>query len=122
VNGGERYVALAARDVPGNLVLVECLPDGSQKPRKLFREFRMLASVIGERDELLADQVVERTLRAEATLDRLGRATLLNPDLLKPHARNTVLAIVQCNPSAADTPRPVQATSGWAVGIWTIAG
>jgi hypothetical protein len=43
---------------------------------------------VRERDHLLADQVVKRALRPEATLDRPRRRALFNPDLLEPHGKN----------------------------------
>jgi hypothetical protein len=78
----------SGRNIAGKLVLVERPPDGSEESRKFSREGGIIASRVGERHQFLADQVIECTLRAEASLDGLCRVALLNPHLLKPHARN----------------------------------
>jgi hypothetical protein len=41
---------------------------------------------MGEVQQLLAYQIVERALRAETPLDSLGRHALLDPDLLESNA------------------------------------
>jgi len=46
---------------------------------------------VSKRDELFADQVIERTLRAKPSLDPLRRPALLRPDLLEPHAETIAL-------------------------------
>src|SRR5262249_32740283 len=77
----------SADDVARNLVFVERPPDCSQELWQFSRECWMIAGGIRERDQLLADQVIERTPRAESPLDRLRGAALLNPNLLEPHVR-----------------------------------
>jgi hypothetical protein len=51
----------------------------------------MILGRVGEYDQLFADQVIERTLCAEASLDRLRRPALFDPDLFEPHRGNIAL-------------------------------
>lgn len=80
----------SARDIARKLVLVKHSPDGSQESRKFFSGSGVIASRVREHHQLLANQVVERTLRAEVSLDGLRCPALFNPNLLKPHAGNIV--------------------------------
>ena len=51
----------------------------------------MVFSGVREPHQLLANQIVECTLRTEASLDSLRRPALLNPDFFEPHALNIAL-------------------------------
>jgi hypothetical protein len=78
---------LSARDVAGKLVLVKRPPEASQESRKFSREGRIIASRVGEVHQLLANQVIECTLRAEASFDGFCCLALLDPNLLESHVR-----------------------------------
>jgi len=77
-----------ARDVPGDLVLVEDLPYLRQEARQLPGELGVVFSCIREIQELLANQVIEGALHTEAPLDSLRRFALLDPDLLESDAHS----------------------------------
>src|SRR5436190_442664 len=72
-------------DIAGDFVLVEHAPDGRQESRELFGELWVVLSRRSKRDQLFADQVVERALRAKPALDPLCRSALLHPNLLELH-------------------------------------
>jgi hypothetical protein len=66
-------------DIADDFVLVEHAPDRRQESRELVGELGMVLGRLGKRDELFADQVVERTFRVEAALDPLGRSSTAPP-------------------------------------------
>ena len=81
----------SARDVSSDLEFIERPPDGRQKCWELMGERRVVFRRVCEYHQLFADQVVERALRAEASLDGPGCPALLNPNLLEPHVGNIAL-------------------------------
>jgi hypothetical protein len=70
-----------ARDVARKLVLVKDAPDGGEESRQLAGELGVMPGGLCKRPQLLADEIVERALPAEASFDALRRAALLDPDL-----------------------------------------
>jgi hypothetical protein len=61
------------------------LPNGREKSRQFLRELRFVRGLVRERHQLLTDDVVERSLRAEVPPDSLRCSTLLDLDLLESH-------------------------------------
>jgi hypothetical protein len=51
----------------------------------------MILRRVGECDQLLTNQVIECTLCAESSLDRIRRPALFDPYLLEPHRVNICL-------------------------------
>jgi hypothetical protein len=78
----------SADHVASDLVLVEDPPDGREELRTFSRKWRMILRCVGDCDQLFANQVISRTLCAEASLDRLRRSALFDLDLLEPHRGN----------------------------------
>jgi len=77
-----------AGDVTSYFEFVERAPGRRQETWQFPRKLRMLLGGVGERHELLADQVIQGTPDAEAPLDDPGGSALLGPDLLETHSHN----------------------------------
>lgn len=57
----------------------------------------MVLCGVSQREELLANRMVERALRVETSLDRAAGAAVLDPSPLESHGRN--MAIDGASPS-----------------------
>ena len=84
--------------VSGEFVGMENFPHGSLETRKLSGKIEILLGSFGEVQQLLADQVIECVLQAEAPPDGAGGLALLSPNLVAVHEGN-YSAVVRGSPS-----------------------
>src|ERR1035438_3453069 len=105
-------LGLQARYIARDFVFVEDLPHLRQKAWHFPCKLRMLLGRLGEVQQLLAYQIIQRALRAEAPLDSLGRPALLDPDLLKSNAHSRPIippskAALQYQPPWSESAPPI---------------
>ena len=76
-------LGLQARNIAGDLVLVEDTPHLRQEAWQFTGELGSLFGCLGEIQQFLANQVIKRALRAESSLDVLRRPALIDPNLFE---------------------------------------
>jgi hypothetical protein len=79
-------------DIAGELVLVEHSPNRCDESRQLARERGVVSGGARKHPQFLGNEIVERVLHPEASLDRPRSAALLDPDLLEAHDGSNIPA------------------------------